>query len=130
MLFGNHPARLADRKHFFSVAAAAMGRVLIDLSRAESASKRGGRPKRVTVHSFMQIAPASADELVQIEDAINELARLDERAAEALRLAYFGGCGAEQIAEFFDVSLRTVQRDLGVAQAFLQRRLRSDAPHA
>ena len=126
-LFGDHPARLADRKHFFSVAAAAMGRVLIDLSRAERASKRGGRPQRVTVHSFMQIAPASADELVRIDDAIKDLARMDERAAEVLRLAYFGGCSTEQIAEFFEVSLRTVQRDLNVAQAFLQRRLRSDA---
>jgi RNA polymerase sigma factor (TIGR02999 family) len=129
-LFGTHPARLADRKHFFSVAAAAMGRILIDSSRAERASKRGGRPQRVTVKSFMQIAPASADELVRIEEAIAQLAATDQRAAEVLKLSYFGGCNTEQIAEFFNVSQRTVQRDLNVAQAFLERLLRSDGSHA
>ena len=72
-LFGEHPARLVDRKHFFSVAATAMSRVLIDFSRAELAAKRGGRPQRVTVQSFMQVAPTSADELVRIQEAIDEL---------------------------------------------------------
>jgi len=125
-LFGEHPAQVNDRKHFFSLAATAMARILVDLSRSERAAKRGGRSQRVTIQSFMQIAPASADELVKINDAIAELAKIDERAAEVVRMTYFAGRDTEDIAEFFGVSPRTVQRDLTVARAFLQRHVRAD----
>jgi RNA polymerase sigma factor (TIGR02999 family) len=125
-LFGEHPAQVNDRKHFFSLAATAMARILVDLSHSERAAKRGGRPQRVTIQSFMQVAPASADELVKINDAIAELANIDERAAEVVRMTYFAGRDTEDIAEFFGVSPRTVQRDLTVARAFLQRHVRAD----
>lgn len=124
-LFGDHPADLADRKHFFSVAATAMSRVLIDLARAEAAAKRGGRPQRVTVRSFMQIASGSPDEFIRIQEAILALGRIDDQAAETVKLAYFAGCDTKQIAELQEVSQRTVQRNLNVARAFLERHVRS-----
>lgn len=124
-LFGDHPVQFTDRKHFFSVAATAMSRILVDLARAERSAKRGGRPQRVTIRSFMQIAPSSQEEHIRIEEAIRELSCIDKRAAEAVRLAYFAGCDSEQIAEFLNVSQRTAQRDLNVARAFLERQLRS-----
>lgn len=129
-LFGEHPVKLTDRKHFFSVAATAMSHVLIDFARAERSAKRGAGAQRVTVKSFMQVAPSSADEAIRIQEAIDDLGRIDVRAAEALRLAYFAGCDTAQIAEFLHVSQRTAQRDLNVARAFLERRLRSHGAHS
>ena len=56
--------------------------------------------------------------------------KVDERAAETLRLAYFAGCDTDQIAQLFEVSERTVQRNLSVAKAFLKRHLRAHDSHA
>ncbi len=129
-LFGAHPVQFADRKHFFSVAATAMSRILIDLARAESAAKRGVRPQQITVRSFMQVTSSTAEDHIRIQEAIEGLGRIDKRAAEAVHLAYFAGCDTEQIAGFLHISQRTAQRDLNVAKAFLERQLRANAPEA
>jgi len=112
-----------DRAHFFGVAANAMRRILVDYARRYLAEKRGGAPRRVTLTDDMLVADERADTLLAINDALDELSRIDERLSRVVECRFFGGLTEEETAEVLGVTARTVRRDWTKAKGWLHRTL-------
>ncbi len=118
-----------NRLHFFSVAARIIRRILIDHAREKHAIKRGGGAASVTLISIAEhsaIAPARDVDLLALDEAMLELATLDEQQARIVELRYFGGCTIQEIAELLSIGQRTVDREWKAARAWLFDRLRED----
>jgi RNA polymerase sigma factor (TIGR02999 family) len=117
--------RWQDRAHFLAMAARMMRRVLVDVARAKGYQKRGGGAVRVTFDE-LALAPAEpGHDLVALDDALQALARVDERKSRVIELRFFGGLSVEETAEVLDVSVDTVMRDWKLARAWLLRELTS-----
>jgi RNA polymerase sigma factor (TIGR02999 family) len=112
-----------DRRHFYAVAARAMRRVLVDHARARASAKRGGEFKLVTLENDVASGPDQALDLLALDEALRQLATIDERKARAMELHYFGGLSYEDTAKALDVSPATVDRDLRMAKAWLYKQL-------
>jgi RNA polymerase sigma factor (TIGR02999 family) len=120
-----------DRLHFFAVASRIIRRILIDHARARLADKRGGDRTLVSLADHDPAAPSSGApsvDLLALDEALDELARLDEQQARIVELRYFGGCSIEEIAQVLEIGKRTVDRDWQAARAWLFLRLADDAP--
>jgi RNA polymerase sigma factor (TIGR02999 family) len=120
-LAGAAPPEWNDRVHFFAVAARNMRQILVDHARRRSADKRGGGERGLTFDDV--IASDRPTELVALDDALEALAKFDERKARTVELHYFGGLSQAEIAEVLDVHVNTVARDLRLAEAWLHRQL-------
>jgi len=120
-----------DRAHFFAIAAQAMHRILVDYARAHRASKRGGSAARVPLDETND-DPAEhvveLDDVLEIDEALAELAVLDRLEARIVELRYFGGLTIEESAEALNVSPATVKREWRMARAWLYRRLSGGSP--
>lgn len=108
-----------SRAHFFAIAARIMRQVLVDHARRKRAAKREGC--LVTLDDAD--APAAPLELLDLEDALEDLARLDPRQARVVELRFFGGLDVEETAAVLGLSARTVKREWQTARAWLQHRL-------
>jgi RNA polymerase sigma factor (TIGR02999 family) len=119
-----------NRAHFLAIAASMMRRVLVDHGRRQKARKRGGAGTRVTLdEGFSPVAPRGLD-LLALDEALVELAALDEQQARIVELRAFGGLSVEETAEAIGMSPATVKRHWAFALAWLQRRLRAEGPGA
>lgn len=116
-------APLEDRAHFFAVASRAMRQVLVDHARAHNRDKRGGGAARLPLDETMALATEPPRELLDLDDALEALGRLDERQARLVDLHFFGGLSYDKIAELHGLSRSTVNRELRLARAFLRRAL-------
>lgn len=112
-----------DRNHFFAIAARTMRRVLVDHARSRQREKRGGKCVQVTLSDGAVVGDEPSADLLDLDEAMNELENIDERVARTLELNYFAGLTREQAAEQLDVSVRTLDRDLRVGRAWLKARL-------
>ncbi len=112
----------ADRQHFFRVAAMAMRQLLVDHARARRAEKRGGDRQRVLLEEAGDEASREID-LVALDDALTELARLDERQARVVELRFLAGMSVPETAEALGVSERTVYLDWKMARVWLEQQL-------
>jgi RNA polymerase sigma factor (TIGR02999 family) len=112
-----------NRAHFFGVAAQAMRRILVDHARTRNYQKRGGGAQQVSLDEAMTLAGDRAAELIALDDALRELARMDERKSRVVELRYFGGLSLEETAEALSVSIPTVTRDWNTAKAWLMREI-------
>ena len=113
-----------NRAHFFAVAAQLMRRVLVDVARRQRFQKRGRDWQKVTLPDGFEPAVASDTDIVAVDDALQELARLDPRKARVVELRFFGGLSLEETAEALGVSTDTVGRDWRAARAWLSRELK------
>ncbi|MBL0921035.1 MAG: sigma-70 family RNA polymerase sigma factor [Phycisphaerales bacterium] len=113
-----------DRLHFFSIAARIIRRILIDHARAAAAAKRGGSITRISIGGHDVAAPSRDVDLLALDEAMEELAQLDEQQARIVELRYFGGCTIEEIAELLELGKRTIDRQWQAARAWLYERLR------
>lgn len=113
----------ADRTHFFSVASNAMRRILVDYARRYQTDKRGAGPRRVSLTDNMLVAEERADTLLAIDEALTELALIDERLSRVVECRFFAGLTEEETAEVLGVTARTVRRDWTKAKGWLQRKL-------
>ena len=111
-----------DRAHFFAIAARLMRRILTDYGRARQRDKRGGGMRPVTLHEAGE-TPCETDRLVEIDDALERLARIDQRKSDVLVLHFFGGMTYDEMAEALGISPATVDRDLRLAKAWLANEL-------
>jgi RNA polymerase sigma-70 factor, ECF subfamily len=130
-IFGGSEAEFPDRAHFLAFASRLMRTILVDYARARNAVKRGGDLQRVPIDTHLEIAGDSADELISVLDlnaAIDALAKEHPSAARAIEMRYFGGMTAEETALAVDRTVHVVQHDLRFAHAWLRRRLASPAP--
>jgi len=111
-----------DRTHFLSMAARTMRRVLVDHARAQRAFKRGAGAVQVSLHDFHAKTELSFD-LLAIDEALQALGCLEERAVSVVELYYFGGLTCREIAESLEISRATTERDLRFARSWLRREL-------
>lgn len=112
-----------NRAHFFVLAARAMRQILIDYARKHNAQKRGGDWTRATLSSRHLRIDVQMGELLALDDVLDRLEALDERASRVVELRFFGGMTEGEVAEVLDVSTRTVQRDWKKARAWLYKEL-------
>jgi RNA polymerase sigma-70 factor, ECF subfamily len=127
-LVGQQRVEWQNRHHFFGIAAQAMRRLLVDHARARKQQKRdGGVP--VTLTANLGRMESGTVDLVELNDALDRLAALDERQVRVVELRYFAGFTVAETAEMLGVSIATVNRDWVVARAFLRRSLGEQVGH-
>ena len=125
LLDQSQPVQWENRAHFFGIAARLMRMVLVDHARANHAAKRGGAAAAVTLDDCMAVSPGRAPEVLEINEALDRLAEVDERKAKAIEMRYFGGMDREEIAAALGLTVFTVKRDLRLGEAWLRRFLAS-----
>jgi RNA polymerase sigma-70 factor (ECF subfamily) len=121
-LLGQQRASWANRAQFFAIAAQIMRRILVDYARERQAAKRAGGI-RVTLDDAAGVEPPVGCELPMLHDALEALARLDERQAQIVELKYFGGLSEEDVAAVLSLSRATITREWQSARAWLYRRM-------
>ena len=122
-------AGFRNRAQFFGVASGLMRRILVDHARARAAAKRG-RGLRVTLSEGLAAQPPAEPDLLELDEALDELAALDERQAKLVELRFFGGLTAPEASEALGISLATANREWAHAKAWLFKRLKPTASDA
>jgi RNA polymerase sigma factor (TIGR02999 family) len=122
-LLGVNPPEWQNRTHFFAIAAQLMRQILVDYARRHGAGKRGRDVCKVTLEDAL-ITPRGADvDMVALDGALRELAKIDERQSRVVELRFFAGLKLEEISEALEIAPATVQRDWTAARAWLHREL-------
>ena len=111
-----------NRAQFFALAAQLMRRILVDHARERQAAKRPGGV-RVTFDEELRAVTPPDCELLMLDDALHDLARLDARQAEIVELKYFAGLSEAEVAAVLSLSRATVTREWQSARAWLYRRI-------
>lgn len=119
-------ARLENRRHFFAVASRLMRQVLVDLARERGSHKRGGDAERVSLDEGLVISSQRNEGLLALDEAMQALAKFDERKNQVVEMRFFGGLSVEETADALDVSVETVHRDWRLARSWLLRKLQGD----
>jgi RNA polymerase sigma factor (TIGR02999 family) len=117
-----------NRAHFLAMAARLMRRILVDAARSKRNQKRGGGGIRVTFDEGLAVAHQDGHDLVAIDEALEALARVDERKSRVIELRFFGGLSVDETAIALKVSPDTVTRDWRLAKTWLLRELRGERP--
>jgi RNA polymerase sigma-70 factor (ECF subfamily) len=119
-----------NRAHFFAIAAQLMRRILVEHARRHGV-KRGGGFHHISLDEAPMLAnPSEGDpDLVALDDAMNDLARLDPRKVQVVEMRYFGGLSVEETAEVLKISTVTVKRDWRSARTWLYRELTGGTAH-
>ena len=112
------------RAHFFAVSATMMRRILLDRARRRCAAKREWKPEEADLAKAVDMCSKRSHELVALDDALTELAKVDPRKARIVELRFFGGLEVKETAEVVGVSPETVMRDWKLARAWLLWELR------
>ena len=102
---------MENRAHFFAVAAKAMRQVLVDHARTAHAAKRGGAVRALRLDEEMDTSGERMAQLIALDDALTDLAKLHPRQSEIIELRFFGGLSVEETARLLKVSPETVMRD-------------------
>lgn len=118
--------RWQSRAHFFAIAAHVMRRILVDHARAHGAAKRGGGAKVAVQDIDAGTDPPDVD-VLDLDAALEELARIDPRQSRLVELRFFGGLTVNETAVVLGVAPITVKRDWALARAWLFRALREQA---
>jgi RNA polymerase sigma-70 factor, ECF subfamily len=127
-LAGQADAKWKNRTQFFAVASQVMRRILVDYARTQLRSRRGGRPKRISLDGVVLVSPDRTEELLSVHESLLKLEKLDPRQSRVVELRYFGGLSVDEIAEVVGVTPRTVARDLNTAKAWLYGDLSQRGP--
>ena len=112
-----------NRAHFFAICARLMRRILTDFCRSRQYLKRGGALQHISLDAVPVVACRSRRDLLAIDEALNQLAGVDERKSQVVELRFFGGLSVKETAEVLKVSPRTVMGDWKLAKAWLLREL-------
>ena len=112
-----------DRTHFFAGAARMMRHILVDYARGRQRAKRGAGAVKIELNDEAVVAESQAEQVLDLNDALERLATMDRRSGQVVELKYFGGMSYEQIADVLSVSAITVRRDWEFAKAWLHKEL-------
>ena len=126
-LVGNDSPQFANRAHFFSAAAEAMRRILIDKARRKKAIRHGGDQQRVDIDSVDVAALADDEELLAVNEALDKLAAQNKVEAELVKVRYFVGMTLEEAAEVLGISARTADNYWAHARAWLFREIKAQS---
>lgn len=108
-----------NRAHFFAVAAQVMRHILVDHARTRNYAKRGGGAPKLPLDEAAALTEQRAAQLIALDDALRDLAALDERKSQIVELRFFGGLSLDETAEVMCISPSTVQREWRAAKAWL-----------
>jgi len=123
---GGAKAGSDERRQLLAYASRTMRSVIVDAARRRQAERRGGDACIVTfTGSLADRAPAAADQIVRVHEALLELAQVDPRLAQVVEMRFFAGLADAEIAEALAMSERTVRRDWEKARLVLAQALRS-----
>ena len=123
-LVGKEEPSWASRAQFFSAAAEAMRRILIEHARRRRARRHGGGHEHVPIEELSIAAPASEDELIAVHEALEKLAFHDAQKAELVKLKYFVGLTTDEAAAILGLSEPTAKRYWAYARAWLFRAIK------
>ncbi|HEY7786431.1 MAG TPA: sigma-70 family RNA polymerase sigma factor [Pyrinomonadaceae bacterium] len=116
-----------NRAHFFGVAAQMMRRILVDHARAHKANKRGSDYQKVPLDEKIDKADERSTELIALDDALTELATVDDLKSRIIELRYFGGLTVEETAQVLGVTPVTVNRHWRMAKAWLYGKMQNES---
>jgi RNA polymerase sigma factor (TIGR02999 family) len=123
-LIDQRDVKWQNRAHFFAIAAQAMRRILVDYARERKREKRGGAAENLPIEEALTIVSGEKSvDLVALDEALNKLAKFDERQAKVVELRYFSGLSIDETAEVLNVSNVTVRRDWNMAKAWLHQEI-------
>ena len=128
LLDQSQPIKWENRAHFFGIAARLMRIILVDHARMRRAAKRGGAAAAVTLDDGLAVAAGRAPDVLEVDEALNSLAAVDERKAKVIEMRYFGGMDREEVAAALGLTLATVKRDLRLGEAWLRKFLAGESP--
>lgn len=112
-----------NRAHFFAVAARVMRNVLVDRARARAVAKRGDGAKKVSADEIIIASPERDVNVIDLHEALTNLAQLDKRKSQIVEMRYFGGLSVEETAEVMGTSAITVKREWLKAKSWLYQAL-------
>jgi len=113
-----------DRAHFFAISANVMRRILVHFARSRRSQKRGGDVAQVVLDEAVLPSEGRGADLIALDDALNELAKIDSREAMVVELRFFGGLSEKETAEVVSVTDRTVRHDWNHAKVWLANELK------
>jgi len=122
-LVGQERPEWQGRAHFFGVVARLMRQILVDHARRHTADKRGGGLEHLSLEVAAALTPQRTAGLLALDEALEGLAKFDERKSRYVDLRYFCGLGVEEIGEVEGVATATVRRQLRTAEAWLHREM-------
>ncbi len=129
-LIGAQPLEIQSRGHFFAIASRQMRRILIDFARARDAQSRGSGKVNLPLNGIEAGFSPRGIDLLLLDESLNELQRIDARAAKVVEMRFFGGYSDKEVVEALGVSLATVRRDWDYARAWLFDRMKGTAKTA
>lgn len=113
-----------DKSHFLAIAARCMRQILVDHARKKKAEKRGGNKQDVTYVDKLLRVYEESGEVIDLDEKLKELARLNERMADVVTLRFFGRMSVHDTAQALGISERTVKRDWAKARGWLYKELK------
>jgi len=125
-LVGGRPGELVNRNQFFAWASRLMRQILVDYARSRNAAKRDGGC-RVSLSDVPEIPISIDEDLLALDRALDELARMDERQARIVEMKFFGGLSSTAAAAELGVSRATVDREWAMARLWLHRYIRTSS---
>jgi len=126
-LLDSQGAHVQNRGHFLGLASRVMRHLLVDHARTRKAAKRGLGVATLELDEAKWIPDDAVGPIIELDQALERLAAIDERRSRIIEQRYFGGLSLEETAEALNVSLATVKRELRAARAWLSVELRHDA---
>jgi len=112
-----------SRRHFYSLVALRMRRILIDHAKQQLTAKRGNRAEHIDFEQAFELSDEMSNELLMLDEALTKLSKIDERKARIVESRYFGGFTNEEIADMLEVSTATIDREWRFARSWLKREM-------
>lgn len=122
-LVDQRPFNTDNRAHFLAVASRLMRQILVDYARSHGAAKRGAE-LRIELDTALLLPQMPNRDVLALNDALDDLTRLDEQQSRIVEMRFFGGLATEEIALVLGISASTVKRDWNVAKAWLTRQMK------
>jgi RNA polymerase sigma factor (TIGR02999 family) len=118
--------QFANRRHFFAAAAEAMRRILVENARRKRSVKHGGQCSRIDLDEALVVGVEPRQDLIELDELLTQLAGVDARAAELVKLRFFSGLTGDQAAEILGISSRSADLLWAYARAWLFEKMRTE----
>lgn len=127
-LANGRPLNWQNRAHFFAVAARVMRHILVDVARGRKRECRGNGVPVLSLNEELVFSSSRAAEVLALDEALSELAKVDQRKSRLVEMRFFAGLGVDEIAEVLKISPETVTREWKRARAWLYVHLAKNLP--
>jgi RNA polymerase sigma factor (TIGR02999 family) len=116
----------SSRGHFYSAAAEAMRRILVDSARRKQSRKHGGGQQRLDLEDLEIVLPEIREDVMALDEALTKLAKTDRTLADLVQLRFFAGLPLPEVAQMLGISARTADRQWAYARAWLHQEIRGE----